>query len=578
MVIQHKKVDFVTVGGGATAAILAWKLTEAGHTIVSIEQGPGRWANPGFVHNHDSLRFGNRYAMMINLRKETWAWRPSARDPSLPMRQYGSFNPGRGLGGAMIHWSWQWWRFYPYEFRLRSHIIERYGRAKIPPGMTLKDWPLSYNEIEPYYSQVDWDLGASGDSDSPYGPPRSRPFPNPPLAYNIPAFMFTEACEALGYHPFGFSSGISSRAWTDRFGNVRGGCLYCGFCTRYGCEVDAKASPQTTYLPVALKTGRYEVRTLSKVLHVNLSRDGLATGVTYVDERTGEEHFQPADVVLLTAFTFENVRMLLLSRGGSHPDGIGNDRGQVGKNYTYQIFRDDWTGIFPGRHFKLYAGNSSNRAVIHDFYGDNFDHSDLDFIGGAQIWSTPGERHPDATASDYPYGEGKKWGWDWKNSLRNWDATAGLAAEGDSLPYERNFLDLDPVYKDAWGRPLLRLTFDWTENEQKLYAFIADNCIKILNQMGPEITDVSRELGPCTIGEYQSTHPTGGAIMGSSPEDSVTNRHGQVWDTPNVFVTGAALFPQNSGANPTATVAALAYMQGDAIRDRYFKNEGRLMA
>ncbi len=135
----HPKVDVVTVGAGWTAGIMAWRLSAAGLKVVSLEQGPARWADPDFIHNHDSLRYMIRKAMMVNLDKETWTWRPNPKSPSLPIRQYGSFHPGLGVGGAGIHWAAQTWRFYPTDMRYRSHHIERYGAERIPEGCTVQD-------------------------------------------------------------------------------------------------------------------------------------------------------------------------------------------------------------------------------------------------------------------------------------------------------------------------------------------------------------------------------------------------------------------------------------------------------
>ena len=143
MAKTHPKVDVVTIGAGMTASIVAAKLCPSGYDVLSLEQGPGRWGYPTFSHDHDSLRYSGRYAMMVDLERETWTWRPNARAPALPMRQYGSFNPGEGLGGAMVHWSGQLWRFLPTDFRYRSHVIERYGEQKIPEGCTVQDWGVT---------------------------------------------------------------------------------------------------------------------------------------------------------------------------------------------------------------------------------------------------------------------------------------------------------------------------------------------------------------------------------------------------------------------------------------------------
>lgn len=600
---KQKKVDVVTVGAGWTAAVMAQKLTAAGYRVVSLEMGPVRWTTPDFEHDHDPLRYHQRHAMMVNLGRESWTWRPNVKAPSLPMRHYGSFNPGSGMGGSAIHWSGMLWRYLKSDFQYRSHSIERYGKDKLPAGNMIQDWPVTYDELEPYYDAMEYDIGASGQAGNLNGvriqggnvfeEPRSRPYPLPPLEVTIPSKMFAKSCLELGYHPFPQPAGIASHAFTDPFGNYHSGCLYCGFCTRYGCEVDAKAMPVNTHIPPALATGRYEIRPNCKVTRINIGPDGSATGLTYIDEM-GQEQEQPADLVLLTGYTFTNVRLLLLSRGNRHPNGVGNDRNRVGKNYTYQHWHAISTGMFAGRQFNLYMGNTSTQNVIFDFTADLFDHSKLDFVGGAMLFATPGERDPFESSSNLPVGEKprephkpidpsqpkgpKDWGQSWKEYLKaHWNGIAEIDMQGESLPYEDQFLDLDPNFTADDGQPLLRLTFDWHLNDYAMYSFIAEKADEIMKKMGPTEQYTKKELKPYNYHDYQSTHATGGAIMGTDPGNSVTNKYGQVWDTPNVFLTGACLYPQNPSVNPTGTLLALAYMAGDAIRDRYFKNPNKLM-
>jgi gluconate 2-dehydrogenase alpha chain len=588
MAKTHAKVDVVTIGAGWTSAILGAKLCPAGHDVVALEQGSKRWTYPDFAHDHDSLRYSVRYAMMVDLARETWTWRPNPRAPALPMRQYGSFNPGEGLGGAAIHWSAQLWRFMETDFVHRSHIVERYGADRLPAGSTMQDWPLVYDDLEPYYDAFEYDLGASGvagnlrgelqPGGNPFEAPRSRPYPNPPLTTNRFADMFAGACTQLGLHPFPQPAGILSRAWTDPHGTHRSGCLYCGFCTRFGCEVDAKASPQNTHLPIALATGRYQVRLGCKVLRIETGGDGRATGVTYVDG-TGEEHFQPAELVVASAFTLENNRLLLLSRSKAHPDGIGNDRGRVGRNYTYQIYPAPITGLFEGQRLNMYMGNTCTINIVYDYNGDNFDHSELDFVGGMQLYSEPCEREPVNSVKALTTKDGASWGAEWKAQLaRNWDSYASIVTEGESNPYEDQFVDLDPHYTDRFGNALLRISFDWHDNEKKMWRFIAQRAKEIMTAMRPtRVVDFKPEIPLYNIHDYQSTHPTGGCVMGADPGRSVTNSYGQVWDTPNVFVTGAALFPQNPGANPTGTIGALTYRTAEAIRERWFDHPDELL-
>jgi gluconate 2-dehydrogenase alpha chain len=259
-------------------------------------------------------------------------------------------------------------------------------------------------------------------------------------------------------------------------------------------------------------------------------------------------------------------------------------------------------------------GNSCLQDVIHDFNADNFDHTGLDFIGGASITCGGGEREPLTSVLGIPpmeevengeddeeeegngnsaltqpqlaggevsslLGSSSEWGQQWKENLRrNWDSFVGIGIQGESLPYDDQFMDLDPNYLDAFGCPLLRLTYDFHENDYNLYRFVAQRCKEIMERMGPTRMSVTEELEHFNIYSYQSTHITGGAIMGSDPGNSVTNKYGQVWDTPNVFVTGAALYPQNPGMNPTGPLLALAYLTGDAIVSKYLRDPGRIIS
>lgn len=581
-----KKTDVVAVGAGWTASILAWKLGEAGLDFVSIEQGPIRWTHPDFAHNHDELRYAERKEMMVDLSRTTWTWRPNDSLPALPMRTYGAFHPGQGLGGAAVHWSGMLYRYVDSDFQLRSHITDRYGADKIPEGMTIQDWAVTYEELEPYYTQFEWDIGTSGQPGNINGEiieggnpfiEHSRGYPQPPLARSIPSLRFEEAARNLGYHPFPQPAGIRSEAFEDRFGNRAAGCLYCGFCTRYGCEVDAKASPINVHVPAALNSGRYRIIANSHVTEVILDDDGFARGLRFVTA-DGEEYEQPADIVIISGYALMNVGLLLNSRNSAHPDGLGNSRGQVGRNLTHQLWQNPVTGVFPGERFNMYAGNTATQTTMMDLYGDYFDHSELDFIDGATIFSAAGERSPVMSAGDLPVIGDQRWGQPWKEALRTeWDSYVPISIQGSMMAYEKNRFDLDPTYTDYWGKPLVRLTLEWGENEENMYSFMAERAREIMEEMGAADIDFEGELSDYNIHAYKSTHINGGAIMGVDPSNSVTNKYGQVWDAPNVFVTGATLFPQNPGGNPTDTVAALAYMTGDAIRDIYLKDERELM-
>lgn len=615
--VTHKKVDVVTIGAGWTSGIMGWKLGSAGYKVVALEIGPVRFADPSFAHNHDGLEHMIHKALMYDISRETWTWRPNTKAPSLPIRQFGAFHAGRGLGGSSVHWTARIWRFLEADFQHRSHNIERYGKGKIPAGMTIQDWPVTYKELEPYYDAFEYDIGASGQAGNvngqlikggnPFEEPRSRPYPLPPHPVSIGAQIFDKASKEMGYAPFPNPAGILSKAYEGPLGDNRAACIYCGFCTRYGCEVDAKSSGVNTHIPAALRTGNYEVRAHAKVTGINVGADGLATGVSYIDLETGETHEQPADVVICSAYTLTNVRMLLLSRSNQHPNGIGNDRNRVGKNFTYQVRKGPATGIFEGRRLNQFMANGVTQSILYEFNADNFDHSNLDFIGGAQIQCGAGAAEPLTVVTSLPpltagtdraqnidittnmpattgelgslAGSGSEWGKDWKENIRNnWDGVLAINIEGEWQAYEDQFYDLDPTYTDSFGQPLLRLTIDFHDNEKNMYRFLAKRCQEIMQTMGPDRMATTDEIDSFDIYSYQTTHQTGGAIMGDNPDNSVTNKYGQVWDTPNVFVTGAALFPQNPGANPTDTLCPLAYMAADAMIDRYFADPNRLLS
>jgi gluconate 2-dehydrogenase alpha chain len=457
----------------------------------------------------------------------------------------------------------------------------------LPAGNRIQDWPITYDDLEPFYDAWEYDVGVSGKAGNIKGKKieggnvfegqRSREYPLPPLVSSLTAEKFTKAATDLGYHPFPQPAGILSQDYKDLAGNPRGSCLYCGHCTRYGCMVGAKASALVTHIPAALDTGKYEIRTGCYVYRVETDDTGMATGVHYIDA-AGREQFQPAEIVILSAYTLTNVKLLLLSRSDAHADGVGNDWGLVGKNYTYQLGGGGSRGVFPGERLNQFMGNSCVQSLIHDFEADNFDHKDLDFLGGGGISSGGGERTPISTAGSVPTASGKTWGADWKQALRDtWDSVVSVGILGESLPYEDQFLDLDPTYRDRFGFPLLRLTFDWHENDYNLIRYLSPKMREILERMGAKNIVTQKELTPYSIAPYQATHCTGGAIMGSDPESSVTNKYGQVWDTPNVFVTGAALFPQNPGMNPTETLCALAYLAGDGIINKYLKDPGKII-
>ncbi|SDN59799.1 gluconate 2-dehydrogenase alpha chain [Psychrobacillus sp. OK028] len=571
MVTKLPKVDVVTIGVGWSAGIIAAELTKKGKKVVGLERGKERKTEDYYMA-HDELRYAVRHEMMQDLSKETITFRNNDKMRSLPMRSYGSFLLGVGVGGSGAHWNGQNFRFLPYDFELRSKTIEKYGLDKIPADMTIQDWGITYDEIEPYYDQYEKMAGISGE-DNPLGGKRSNPFPTPAMKKTEAMRLFDDTTKRMGYHPYVQPSANLSENYTNPDGISRAACQYCGFCERFGCEYGAKAEPGVTVLPVAQATGNFEVRPHSEVRRI-LYTNGKATGVLYTDLTTGEEFEQPADVVVLSGYVFTNVRLLLLS-GIGRPYDPTTGTGVIGKNYAYQIRKGRATGFFDDHKFNNFAGAGGLGMIIDDFNGDNFDHSDLDFIhGGMIILGQTGQR-PIAN-NQVPSGT-KSWGKEFKDaSLKYTNASLTVSGEGASMAYKQHFLDLDPVYKDAFGDPLVRITFDFEEQDRQLTKFMAEKCGEILKEMGANHVDVSGDLGPYNVAEYQSTHNTGGVIMGADPETSAVNNYSQMWDVENLFVVGASSFPQNAGYNPTGTVGALSYRAAEGIL-KYMEKGGSLI-
>jgi gluconate 2-dehydrogenase alpha chain len=575
-------VDVVLVGFGWTAAILGQELTETGLNILALERGAWRDTSTDFAVTfaQDELRYYWRHDLFQEPVRDTLTFRNSSNETALPMRRLGSFLPGTGVGGSGIHWNGMTFRFLPSDFVARRHNIERYG--PLPEGMTIQDWGVSYDQLEPCFDKFEYLCGIGGKAGNlngkivaggnPFEGWRSREYPNPPMAMTYAPTLFAGAAKDLGHKPFPGPSANMSRAYTNPLGVQLAPCTYCGFCEKYGCGNYSKASPQTTILPVLLRKDNFELRTESEVLKVTLDSSGKrATGVTYVDLQ-GQEFEQPADLVILCAYALENVRLLLLSGIGKPYDG---NRGVVGKNYAYQIT----SGVdvfFDAKYMNTFVGAGALGVVVDEFNGDNFDHSGLGFIGGGYLalWTTNGrpiETHP------VPKGT-PTWGSKWKRAVaENYLKAATISTHGAVMSHRSNFLDLDPTYRDVHGRPLMRLTFDFTDNEHRMSDHLTDRAEEIAKAMKPREYNVRRRTGHYSIVPYQTTHNTGGAIMGADPSSSVVNPYLQSWDVSNLFVMGACAFPQNPGYNPTGTVAALTYWAAQAIKSQYLKTPGALV-
>lgn len=575
MAIRLREREAVVVGGGLAAGLIARRLVPAGKDVLVLERGQSASIGPESTlpNQRDELRWSIHRGLTQRENVETYTLRHGTSEQSLPMRRLLSFLPGIGVGGAANHWNGATFRFQTTDQELRTHLTRRYGASSIPQWMTIQDWGISYKELEPYYTLFDKLFGISGKAGNvrgqsqaggnPFEPWRSEEYPLPPLESSEAGLIFKDASEKLGYKPFPMPAANASRAYVNPDGMRLAACQYCGHCERFVCEANAKASPRVLLYPLVAGKPNFEVRANAEVFRLLYDPQAKrVTGVLFTDTMTGEEYEQPASTVVLASYVMSNTRLLLLS-------GIGKpyapqQGGVVGKNYCFQVTSAVQV-FFENRYINPFMGAGALGMVIDEFNNDHFDHSGLGFVGGAYIavFSTNGRP---IVQRLLPPGT-PRWGSDWKRANAKWYLRSfGILCHGSSYAHRDHYMDLDPDYRDAFGRPLLRITYDFDENDTRMSAFVTAKAHEIAKATGATVVGpAATRRGPFDSRFYQSTHNTGGTIMGSDPETSVVSPRLQCWDASNLFIVGASVFPQNSGYNPTGPVGALALRLGDDL-------------
>lgn len=576
MIKKLAKKTVVMVGGGLTAGLAARQLTARNIEVLVLERGGDHTngAEAKLPTQRDELRWDTRQGLVQDWSVQTYSLRHSRDETALPVRWMEAFLPGEGMGGAANHWNGHTWRWSEYDMQIRTRNETRYGKTAIPKEMPLQDWGTTYAEMRPYHELFEKLFGLSGKAGNvngkiqpggnPFEAPRDGEYPQKPLEHTEAGLTFKAAAESLGYKPFPTPAANSSGTYTNPDGQKLGQCQYCGHCERFICEADAKASPALLLYPMLKARTGFEIRLRAHVLGLLYDKAGKkVTGVHYVDLRTGQEYEQPADVVMLGAFTMTNTRLLLTSRIGRPYDPVRNT-GVVGKNFCYQLgggvtlfMKDKW--------FNPFLATGTTQVYMDEFNNDNFDHAGLGFLGGAGI--NAGMFHGRPIGSRRVPPGTPRWGTAWKKANAEWyphSMTIGM--QGSCYPHRENYLDLDPTYADAYGQPLVRMNFNWRDNELKVSRFIAGKQNEIAKAFKANIaTPASTMPTLFDTRNYQSTHITGGTIMGADPSTSVVSPHLQHWDAHNLFVVGASVFAHNSGYNPTGPLAALALRVGDDI-------------
>ena len=573
------KVDVVIVGVGWAGGILSAELAKTGKKVVALERGENK-ERSDYTGVKDELRFDSRGQMMQKPAQETITSRNKLDEMALPVRTIGNIGPsmitGTDLGGGSVHWSGSVYRYAPYDFEIRSKTVERYGEDKIPKDMTIQDWGITYEEMEPYYDKWEKMAGISGEQD-PMAPERKNKWPTPPMKETVPIKMFKDAAKNLGLHPYQMASANLSESYENPDGQTLNACMYCSFCSRYGCDFGAKSDALVTVIPTAMEHDNFELRTEANVRRILYDKDSAkANGVMYVDTRTGEEYEQPADAVVLSAMAFTNFRLLRMANIGKSYDPK-TKKGVIGRNFNgnYLYAHRGVSGFFKNKKFNLYMGAGGLGGALSDYVADNFDHSDKDFIGGGGIEIRQYGEGAITRSSNIP-SDTPRWGKEFKkNSLFYAYRKLAVTFTGMVGSYWHNYLDLDPNYTDSYGDPLVRVTYSLTDQERNVMKYGIDRCHEIMEEMGADI--IEDDPVPDQFDhDYFGGHHTGGIPMGDDPEISAVNSYLQMWDAENVFVVGGSAFPQFGHHHPTPTIGALSYRAAEGI-EKYLDKGGQLV-
>ena len=537
---QRTPVDFAIIGSGSAGGIIAKELSTAGFNVVVFEQGPYRKASD-FTHDEYSvliqseLMGGGPAVSGQTFRHDE---HEVATSPSTPSIRY-----AQTVGGSSVHFSANFWRLRPSDFNERSML----GSIA---GTNFADWPISYEELEPYYTKVEWEVGISG-APGPFDAPRSKPFPMPPLPIKSCGVLMEKGATALGLHAQDQPHAILSEPF-----NGRAPCMQCGYCMFYGCEAGAKSSTLASMIPLAEASGHCEIRAESAVFRIETDDSGRASEVLYYDA-DGNEQGQLAKAVIVSANGAETSRLLLLSASDRHPDGLANSSGFVGRNLMFNA-HSTANAVFE-HPLNEYKGVQASR-VIHDFYETD---EKRGFYGGGGIdarslWSASPIFHALlGMPPDVP-----RWGKQFKDAFaHNFTRQMTLACATTSLAMDRNNITLDPTNTDQWGRPAIRATYRDHDDDLSMAKFLQGHAMQILDAAGAEKAWAD-PIHATDGGE----HLLGTARMGDDPATSVVDRFHRSHDVPNLFICDGSSMVTSGRGQPTMTIMAMAFRASEHIK------------
>ncbi|MCB1468751.1 MAG: GMC family oxidoreductase [Rhizobiaceae bacterium] len=540
---KPEAVDVVIVGTGATGGTAAKVLSERGLKVVGLDRGP--WLKPKDFSG-DEIKYVNRNFLVPDALLNPRTFRETENETA----ELSNFSLlPQMVGGGTVHWAGWFPRPKPSDFRQHS----LHGDVQ---GASLADWPYSYDDLEPFLTKVEWAFGCAGldgaDRNAPY---RSRPYPTPPMPPTRFGKTFYRACETLGINAHPIPQAFVTRPFKGREPKH-----LTGFWNLYGDPSEMRSGTATTFIPEALATGNYELRTDCYVNRVTVNAMGEARGVVYTDA-DGNEVEQEARIVILAAGAIESARLLFLSETDQHRNGLANGSGQLGKNATFHEYVYA-TGVFDREitePFHGYAGHYLSGGSMEFYESDEKrGHICGSIIGASQVghpinWMLPGR---------------PVWGEAAKRADRDYfrhSMKIGVCLH--DLVVESNRVDLDPTVKDAWGVPVARITHKSHPNDLALAKWQLAKNSEILDAAGArKITSVTHQR--CTGNTF---HQHGTARMGFDPEKSVLNEWCEAHDVPNLYVIDGSGFPTALGVNPTLTMMAHAWRASEFIVDYHAK-------
>ena len=541
------EVDFVVIGSGSAGGIIAKELATNGFSVVVLEQGPYLTA-ADFNHDELAVTFQGELTGGGNERN-----RQTFRDDESKTAELADAPPAyyaQIVGGSSVHFTANFWRFREIDFNERSEL----GPIS---GTNFADWPISYADLEPYYTRVDWEIGLSG-APGPDDSFRSKPFPSPPFPNKSSGVLMEKGANAMGYSVQHEPHAILSQPL-----NGRPGCINCGFCMGYGCEVNAKSSTLAAMIPAAIDSGNCEIRPECAVYEIATNEQGKVSEVAYIDP-AGNQRAQKAKAVVVSANGAETPRLLLNSANARFPDGLANSSGFVGRNLMYNSHAFVRT-VFE-QQLNDFKGVQVTR-IIHHFYDTD---PARGFYGGGGIDARPFKAaNPMEFAITSPRPGGPTWGAEFKANLENdFTRTMYLICSGTSLAQDRNNITIDPTHKDAWGRPSLRLTYRDHDDDLALVGFLQARALEVAEAAGAE-----QAWAAPIHHQSNGAHLLGTCRMGDDPTTSVVDRYHRSHDIPNLYICDGSSFVTSGRGQPTMTIMALAFRAAEHMMDAARKNE-----